>query len=375
MDGRQRLLAACRAEPVDVLPVWFMRQAGGRLPAYLRLRERHSVMDIARTPESCAEVSLAAVEHLGVDGAVLFADIMLLVEAMGVPVELKPDGPSIERPLRSEADIGALRPPDPLSDLGYVLEAIRLVRSALAGRAAVIGICGGPFTLAAYLLEGGPSREQLPARALMHGRPAVWARLLDRLTEASIDYLRAQERAGAELVQVFDTWAGILTPDEYRRGVAPWTSRILAAVTVPTILYVARAVPVLEVLAETGPTVLGIDSRQSLATARERLGPHPVQGNLDPALLLAGRRIAREGTLRTIRQGGGIGHVFNLGEAAPRDTRPGLLRDIAAIVHDTPSPSSAGIRPRAGAGQATWRPTPRSGDDPATAREDAHVGT
>jgi len=335
MTGAERLLAACRGEPVDATPVWFMRQAGGRLPGYLALRERHSVMEIAKTPELCAEVTVAAVDALDVDGAVLFADIMLLVEAIGVEVELTSGGPVIPRQVRSAAEVAALRPVDPETDLGFVLEAIRHVRAELAGRAAVIGIVGGPFTLAAYLIEGAPSRDQLHARALMHGQPAEWHALLERLTDATVAYARAQERAGADLIQCFDTWAASLTAAEYARFVAPYARRILEAVAVPTVHHVARSAPLLEAVGRAGGTVVGIDSRQDLAAARRALGPdRPVQGNLDAALVLAGSTLARRGAAGVLAAAGPRGHLFNLGEAAPRDADPSVLRDLVGFVHE-----------------------------------------
>ena len=336
MTGGERLLAACRGEPVDATPVWFMRQAGGRLPRYLALRESHSVLEIARTPALCAEVTLAAVDALGTDGAVLYADIMLLVEAMGVQVELTSTGPVLATPVRTRAAIDALRPVDAVTDLGFVLEAIRLVRRELDGRAAVVGILGGPFTLAAYLVEGAPSRDQLGLRALMHARPGDWAALAEALTIASIGYARAQVAAGAEVVQLFDTWAASLTASEYARYVGPYARRILAAIDVPSVHYVARSAPILDELAATRPTVVGLDSRQSLTDARRRLGRAvPVQGNLDPALVAAGWAHAARGTEDVLAANDGRrGHVFNLGEAPPRDVEPARLRDIVALVHD-----------------------------------------
>jgi uroporphyrinogen decarboxylase len=336
MTGAERLIAACLGRPVDATPVWFMRQAGGRLPAYLALRERHSVIEIAKTPALCAETTLAAVDALGVDGAVLFADIMLLVEAMGVEVELTSAGPVVGAPVRTTDDINRLRSVDPERDLGFVLEAIRLVRAELAGRAAVVGILGGPFTLAAYLIEGAPSRDQLGARVLMHARPADWHVLLARLADASVAYARAQVAAGADVVQLFDTWAASLTPAEYDEFVAPYSRRILAAVDVPTIHYVARSGALLPHIAATRPTVIGLDSRRSLADARAVLGPAvAVQGNLDPALVLAGWRQTAAGADAVITGNAGLpGHVFNLGESAPRDADPARLRDLAAYVHD-----------------------------------------
>jgi len=265
VTGRERLLAACAGAPVDATPVWYMRQAGGRLPTYVRLRERHTVIEIARTPELCAEVTVAAVETLHVDGAVLFADIMLLAEALGVALELTADGPRIDRPVRTMAEVERLRRVDPGTDLGFVLEAIRRVRAALGDRAAVIGLAGGPFTLAAYLLEGAPSRDQVHARAVMHGSPAVWHALLDRIAAATASYVDAQARAGADVIQLFDTWAASLLPAEYASFVAPYARRVLAAAPAPTVHHVARSAALLETFAAGGATVVSIDSRQSLA--------------------------------------------------------------------------------------------------------------
>lgn len=333
--GRRRFLDACAGRPVDATPVWFMRQAGGRLPRYLALRERHSVIEIAKTPELCAEVTVGAVDALGVDAAVLFADIMLLVEAMGVSLELTQAGPMVAVPIRDDAGVARLREPAPASDLGFVLDAIDRSRRALGDHAALVGILGGPFTLAAYLVEGGPTRDQLTARAMLHARPDLWRALLERLTTASIAYARAQLAAGVDAIQLFDTWASSLTPREYVVHVKPFTDRILAAIDAPSIHHVARSSALLDAIATTPATVVGIDSRQDLGAARARLGRRPVQGNLDPALVLAGQRFAREGADEVlVANDGRPGHVFNLGEAAPRDADPAVLRDLAAHVHD-----------------------------------------
>jgi uroporphyrinogen decarboxylase len=337
LTGAERLLRACRREPVDTTPVWFMRQAGGSLPRYLALRERYSVLEIAKTPELCAEVTAGAVEALEVDGAVLFADIMLPLEAMGVEMELTAEGPVIAHPIRSASDIPRLRPIDAAADLPFVLDAIRLVRVALDGRAAVIGLCGGPFTLAAYLIEGAPSRDQLRTRTLMHAAPEVWAALLERLTVMTEAYVRAQAEAGADVIQVFDSWAGALGPRDYARFVAPFARRVLEAVPgVPTIHFAASSSGILEPFAGAGGTVVGIDHHQSLLDAWERLGwDRAVQGNLDPAVVLAPWSVVeQEAQALLAAVGGRDGHIFNLGHAAPRDADPGLLRDLVAFVHE-----------------------------------------
>ncbi len=340
MTGRDRFLAAAHGRPVDMTPVWFMRQAGGRLPGYLALRERYSVMDIATTPELCAQVSIGAAETLGTDGAVMYADIMLLAVALGVDVELASSGPVLGSVVRDEAAVARLRVVDPIRDLGHVLTAIAMTRRGLAGSAAVIGICGGPFTLGAYLVEGSPSRDQLVARSLIHGSPPVWHALMDRLTDATNGYVRAQVAAGADVIAVFDSWAASLTEDEYRAAVMPYTARILAAIQgagVPSIHSMARSEPLLGAIGELAPAVVAIDSRQPLDSAMHRLGPdQPVQGNLDPALVLAGwAHVARGARVVLDHVDGRPGHIFNLGEAAPRDADPGILRDLVSLVHET----------------------------------------
>lgn len=337
MIGQDRLLAAARRQAVDATPIWFMRQAGGSLPRYLTLRERYSVEEIARTPDLCAEVSVMPVEAYGVDGAVMFADIMLPVAAMGVDLELTNAGPIIASPIRSAADVARLRQLDPETDLGPMLEAIRHVRRELDGRAALIGIAGGPFTLACYLIEGGPSRDQALAKAFMYREPAAWATLMDRLTDALCEYVVAQIRAGAQLIQVFDSWVGTLGAADYVRFAQPYTARVLAAGReVPTIHFGVGTAAILEQLAAAGGDVIGIDSRQSLRQAWARVGPdRGIQGNLEPTRLLAGWPVVEEGTRAVLAEvDGRPGHIFNLGHAAPRETDPGLLRELVAFVHE-----------------------------------------
>lgn len=337
MTGAERLLAACRREPVDVTPVWFMRQAGGRIPRYLALRERYEVMDIARTPELCAEVTVGAAETLGTDGAVLFADIMLPVQAMGLDVALTPEGPVIDRPVRSASDLDRLRAVDVATDLAFVPEAIGLARRALAGRAAVIGIAGGPFTLAAYCIEGRPSRDQLTARRLAFAAPDLWRTLLDRLTDVSVQYVRAQVAAGADVVQVFDSWAGSLSVADYGALVAPWTRRVLRAVRdagAPAVHFVASGAHLGAALAED-TDVLAVDHTQSLAEVGQRLPGVALQGNLDPARLAGPLDILVDGVRDVLADAGDRpGHIFNTGHAVPRDTEPSRLRDVVDLVHD-----------------------------------------
>lgn len=337
MNGADRLIAACRRAPVDATPVWFMRQAGGSLPDYIALRERYSVEEIARTPELCARVSLMPVDVYGVDGAVMYADIMLPLVPMGVELELTPSGPVIASPVRTLEAVRRLRRLDPEADLPFILEAIGLVRRELAGRAAVIGIVGGPFTLASYLVEGGPSRDHARTKAFMVCEPEAWSELMRLLTGSLAAYAAAQVRAGAQIVHLFDSWAGVLAPSDYAARAAPHASGVLGAVRdVPTVHFVAASAGILELVADAGGDVIAIDHGQSLAAAWDRLGrARAVQGNLDPARLLAGWPVARDGARHVLEAAGGRpGHIFNLGHAAPRATDPGILRALATYVHD-----------------------------------------
>src|SRR2546425_1288259 len=232
MTGAERLLAPCRKHPADTTPVWFMRQAGRSLAEYRKLRETYPILTMAKTPELCTQITLMPVNELGVDGAVLFADIMLPLEPMGVSLEIQPDlGPVIHAPLRDMAAVQRLRPLEPEAGVPFVLEAIRGLRSELAdGRAAVIGFCGAPYTLACYLIEGRPSRDYAQAKSLMLSQPAVWSALMDRLTDGMIRYLQAQVAAGADVIQVFDSWVGSLAPTDYECSVLPWMRRLFAEV-------------------------------------------------------------------------------------------------------------------------------------------------
>lgn len=337
MTGAERLLAACRSRPVDATPVWFMRQSGGSLPAYRALRERHSVMAIARTPALAAEVALEAQRALGTDGAVLFADIMLPVSAMGLALDLTPAGPIIERPIRSAADIDRLRDVDIAADLGFVLESVRQVRAGVDDAAAVIGLAGGPFTVAAYCVEGGPSRDQLTARRFAIAEPAAWSRLMDRITDVTCAYVTAQVGAGAQVIQLFDSWAGVLAPTDYEAWAAPWSRRILRAVRAtgtPTIHFVAWGANLLETLA-LDADVVSIDAAQPFGAARDRLGLTAAQGNLDPARIsadIATRRAALAGLLEA--NAGRLGHIVNTGHAVPADTPTTRLAELVAMVHE-----------------------------------------
>src|SRR5829696_7290649 len=240
MTGRQRFLAAVQRDPVDTTPVWFMRQAGRSLPEYRALREHHDFMTVATTPDLAAAATLMPVDRLEVDAAVLFADIMLPLACIGVPFEIRPGvGPVIAAPIRSAADVDRLSHASAREATPYVMEALRLTKAALGDRAALLGFAGAPFTLACYLIEGKPTREFSRAKALMYGQPEDWHRLMERLTEVTVDYLKAQLAAGADAVQLFDSWLGLLDPNSHATMVLPYTRRVFAEVAplAPTIHF------------------------------------------------------------------------------------------------------------------------------------------
>jgi uroporphyrinogen decarboxylase len=332
-----RFVRACRHEPVDATPIWFMRQAGRSFASYRKLRERYGILELAKSPELCAEVTLMPVRELGVDAAVLFADIMLPLEPMGVGLRIEPEvGPIIDRPIRSLADVAALRPFDPV-EVSFTLDAIRMVKRELRGAAGVIGFSGAPFTLACYLIEGRPSRDFATAKAFMYREPAGWHDLMERLSVMVVAYLRAQVDAGADVVQLFDSWVGGLGPADYREFVQPHVRRIFAALdVVPTIHFGTGTAALLELLAEAGGHVIGLDHRVSLADAWRRVGhDRGVQGNLDSARLLAGWEATRAGARAVLDEAAGRpGHVFNLGHGVLPETDTELLRRLVDLVHE-----------------------------------------
>jgi uroporphyrinogen decarboxylase len=330
------LVRAARREPVERTPVWFMRQAGRSLPEYRAIRERHAFFDINRSPELTAEVTLQPVRRHGVDAAVMFADIMTPVAAMGIDVELVEGvGPVVREPVRSARDVERLRVPDPDEAVAAVLEAIRIVRAELAPEQAVVGFCGGPFTVAGYLVEGKPSREFATVKTLMYSDPAVWHALMEKLADTFAAYLAAQVRAGADVVQLFDSWVGTLSPADYDEFVAPWSARILAAVEAPTIHFGTGTATLLGAMAAAGGDVIGLDWRIPLdagwALAGEERG---VQGNLDPAVLLGPwERVEAAARDVVARARGRPGHVFNLGHGVLPGTDPDTLGRLRELVH------------------------------------------
>jgi uroporphyrinogen decarboxylase len=334
------LTRACRREPVEHTPVWFMRQAGRSLPEYRELRKRHSLFEVCRQPELCAEVTLQPVRAHGVDAAVMFADIMLPVLGMGIDVELVEGvGPVIERPIESLADVERLLVPDPQESVPFILEAVRLVRGDLSPDLAVIGFAGGPFTVAGYLIEGKPTREFAKTKTCMYGQPDVWHALLDKLADTFAPYLAAKVDAGADVVQLFDSWVGALSADDYREFVAPYSQRVLAAVDVPTIHFGTGTFHLLGDMAAVGGDVIGLDWRVPIERGWEIVGPNRgVQGNLDPALLLGVWERAEAEALGILEAvAGRHGHIFNLGHGVLPDTDPEVLGRLVELVHERTS--------------------------------------
>jgi len=334
------LVRAARREPVERTPVWFMRQAGRSLPEYREIRKDATLFEICARPELCAEVTLQPVRRHGVDAAVMFADIMVPPIGMGIGVELVEGvGPVVESPVESVADVERLRVPDPEEAFAPLLEAVRLVRAELEPERAVIGFCGGPFTVAGYLLEGRPSRDFVRTKRCMYGAPEVWHGLLDKLADTFAAYVRAKVAAGADAIQVFDSWVGALSVDDYSEFVAPYSARILAAVAqsgVPSIHFGTGATHLLGELAATGGDVIGLDWRVPIDRGWELAGTgRAVQGNLDPALLLGPWKRAAAAAERILDLvGGRPGHIFNLGHGVLPATDPDVLGRLVELVHE-----------------------------------------
>ena len=335
----QRMLAACERQPVDATPIWFMRQAGRIFPQYRELREKHEILTIARTPELAAKVTLLPVDELGVDAAVMFADIMLPLESMGVPFYIEPEiGPIIPDPIRTKAAVDAIRIVGPEEGTPYVLEAVKLLRRELGERAALVGFSGSPFTLACYMIEGRPSRDYAHAKGLMFSHPAVWHDLMGRITDVIVLYLRGQVESGVQVVQLFDSWVGVLSPDQYQRYVIPYARRIfqeLRKMGVPSIHFGTGAASLLELMADVGCDMVSVDWRVPLDRAWSRIGyHHGIQGNLDPTMLLAPFDVIQQGADDVLfRAAGRPGHVFNLGHGVLPQTNPADLARLVEHVH------------------------------------------
>jgi uroporphyrinogen decarboxylase len=318
-----------------------MRQAGRSLPEYRELRKRYGLFDIVAQPELCAEVTLQPVVRHDVDAAVMFTDIMFPVLGMGVDVQLVENvGPVISEPVRSAADVERLVVPDPKESVPTILEAVRLVRAELRDDQAVIGFCGGPFTVAGYLIEGKPSREFAAVKSMMYSQPQTWHALMDKLADAFSLYVAAKVEAGADVIQVFDSWVGALSPSDYEEFVAPYSARIIAAVDVPTIHFGTGTATLLSSMAAAGGDVIGLDWRIPLDRGWAEVGDdRGVQGNLEPALLLGPWERIEAATRDILRRAGGRpGHVFNLGHGVPPETDPVVLGRVRELVHEATVP-------------------------------------
>ena len=336
---RSRFLAACRLEPTDVTPVWFMRQAGRYLPEYRALRERHTLLELCHEPELAAEVTLQPVKRLGVDAAILFADILLPFEPLGLGLTFSAgEGPQIARPIRDPSQVAALPSVDPATELGFVLEAARLAARALPADVPLIGFAGAPFTLASYAIEGEGSRTFARTKRFMYAEPAAWHALLGRLAELVGRYLALQAAAGARALQLFDSWVGCLSPQDYAAYVLPHTRRALALAAeggVPVIHFGTGTTAFLGEFAAAGGDVIGVDWRVPLDVAWNAIGPaRAIQGNLDPAALLAPPPVLRT-LVRDVlaRAGGRPGHIFNLGHGVLPETPVAAVQAVVEWVH------------------------------------------
>jgi uroporphyrinogen decarboxylase len=335
-----RFLRACRREPVDRTPVWFMRQAGRYMPEYLAIREKYTLLEICAHPEIACEVTLQPVLAHGVDAAILFADILLPLEPMGAPFEFaKGEGPVVHEPVRDRAGVERLRLIDPDETLGHVMQGIRLIRRELDGKTPLIGFAGAPFTLASYLIEGGKSNNYVKTKGMMYQEPALWGTLMQKLAEVVRRYLRAQIAAGAEAVQVFDSWVGDLSPTDYQAFIQPFLKPVfddLASTGVPVIHFGTGTATLLELQRDTGGDVIGVDWRTPLDEARRRLGSKvAVQGNLDPHLLAAPRDLLRLRVQEVLdRAGPEPGHIFNLGHGILPHIPPANVKYCRELVHE-----------------------------------------
>ncbi|WP_238165791.1 uroporphyrinogen decarboxylase [Kribbella caucasensis] len=335
-------LLAARGEPGPHTPVWFMRQAGRSLPEYRAVREGTTMLESCTRPDLVVEITLQPVRRYGVDAAIFFSDIVLPLKAVGVDLEIKPGiGPVIATPVRSFDDLDPVRPVEP-SDVPYVTDSVKQLVSELGGTP-LIGFAGAPFTVASYLVEGGPSKDYAKTKSLMHSDPKLWHALADRLAEVAIAYLSVQVEAGASAIQLFDSWAGALSPRDYAEFVQPHSAKVFAALAqygVPKIHFGVNTGELLPLMSEAGADVVGVDWRVPLDEAVRRItaaggAPKPVQGNLDPALLSAGWDALEPEIDRILAEGqAALGHIFNLGHGVPPTADPEVLHQIVRAVHE-----------------------------------------
>src|ERR1700752_2671510 len=330
---------ACKCQPVDRTPVWFMRQAGRYMPEYRAIRKQHSLLEICKKPALAAQVTIEAAEILGVDAAIIFADLLLPLEVMGLPFHFSAgEGPVIERPGRNKEDIANLRT-DRAAELGYVSEAVALVAKHFAGRVPVIGFCGAPFTLASYMIEGGGSRNYVHAKTMMYNDAVECDTLMPKLVSVTTEYSAEQVRAGADAIQIFDSWVGCLSVEDYRRYVLPHATRLVAQLqktSVPVIYFGTDSATLLPAMKETGAEVIGLDWRIRLDEGWRTLGHRcAVQGNLDPVLLFAEWNELKSRAEDILRSAGGRpGHIFNLGHGILPETPVENVKNLARFVQE-----------------------------------------
>lgn len=347
LNRKALFLRACRSEPVERVPVWMMRQAGRYLPEYRAIREKHSFLTVAKTPELAAEVSLQPYRRLGVDAVIVFSDILIPAEAMGAPIQLGDAGPVIDSPIRTAAQVEALGVFDPERETRFVGDAIRQLCRALGDDVPVLGFAAAPWTLACYLVQGN-SRDGFPAaKTLMLNEPRLFRRLLEKIALATAAYLRAQIAAGAAAVQIFDTWAGELDLASYRDFEWPATQLLiseLAAGDTPVILFAKNSSHLLDLLATTGAGVLSVDWRQDLAALRERFGRRvALQGNLDPCTLFAPPEVIARAARHAVEQTRGLGHILNLGHGILPETPPDHALAFVRAGQSAPVAAAASI--------------------------------
>jgi uroporphyrinogen decarboxylase len=333
-------LKACRREPTEVTPIWLMRQAGRYMPEYRALRSKVSFLELCKQPELATEVTVTAAEQLGVDAAILFADILLILEPLGFDLEFaKGEGPVIHNPIRSSGDVDRIQPLHDLSAIDYVMKAVRAIRAALPPEMPLIGFAGAPFTLACYAIEGGGSRHYEQAKTFMYRDPAAWNVLMDCLAEATANYLNAQAAAGAQALQLFDSWVGSLSPNDYRRFVQPHMAKLFAQLdrAVPVIHFGTGTSTLLELQRDAGGSVIGLDWHVELDQAWQRLGfDVAIQGNLDPIVLLAPRDEIESQARRILGQAASRpGHIFNLGHGILPQTPVDHVRALIDTVHSS----------------------------------------
>jgi len=336
MSQDYTFLKACRGEKTDYTPVWLMRQAGRYLPQYMSVRKKVTFLELCKTPELAAEVTIQPIDYLNADAAILFSDILTPVEPMGLKLDFIP-GPVFENPVRTEADIDALRIPVMEEDVPYVLETIRILRREFEGRVPLIGFGGAPFTLACYMVEGKGSKDFAQIKRMMYGAPQLFAKLMDKITEMDRQYLNAQISAGAQAIQIFDTWGGIVSPLDYEKYILPYTKKLIEGLdrSVPVIHFVKGSGTMLDIVSQAGSDVMGLDWHVNLGKARDIIGPGiAVQGNLDPTVLYAPKaHIEREVKRILDENAGRPGHIFNLGHGILPTVDPEHAKFMVECVH------------------------------------------